>query len=285
MVQLWVVLSLLTVVLYGVGQGLSKGPTSRVGPAQMLLLFALSLLPTYALWWLLFSDAGPLGSDGLVLGVFSAAVGALGYIFYYEALAVGQASLVGTLTAASPAVALGMGWLVLDETLSLSQSLGVVLILGSLVLISAEGGLLRGLRVGRWLWYSLASLGFWALWVLTAKPTLGAIGETNTVGLYAVVASGLWIGYWVLRDRAKFTLTRREVRAAELPILFFVVGELTLYFAYGYGPVSVVAPVTALYPLVTLIFARLHLRERLSAREGTSAAFALLGTVLAAFGG
>lgn len=97
MVQAWVVLSLLTVVLYGVGQGLSKGPTSRVGSAQMLLLFALNLLPTYTVWWLFFSDAAPLGAEGLLLRVLSAA---FGYVFYYEALAVGQASLVGTVLAA-----------------------------------------------------------------------------------------------------------------------------------------------------------------------------------------
>jgi len=49
--ELWLVCALLTVVCYGVGEGLSKEPTGRLGSARMLVLYALGSAPIYAAWF------------------------------------------------------------------------------------------------------------------------------------------------------------------------------------------------------------------------------------------
>ena len=70
--ELWLVCALLTVLCYGVGEGLSKEPTVRLGSARMLVLYALGSAPIYAAWFVLGS-----GWDRLTpFGVYCMGLGA-----------------------------------------------------------------------------------------------------------------------------------------------------------------------------------------------------------------
>ena len=69
--ELWLVCALLTVVCYGVGEGLSKEPTVRLGSARMLALYALGNAPVYVAWFLLGSGWTRLTPIGIELAIAS----------------------------------------------------------------------------------------------------------------------------------------------------------------------------------------------------------------------
>ncbi|TLZ70552.1 MAG: hypothetical protein E6K06_07715, partial [Methanobacteriota archaeon] len=79
--ELWLVCALLTVVCYGVGEGLSKEPTVRLGSARMLVLYALGNAPIYAAWFLFGSGWAHLPLEGIVFGIASGVCGCLGTVF------------------------------------------------------------------------------------------------------------------------------------------------------------------------------------------------------------
>ena len=66
--ELWLTCALVTVVLYGLGEGLSKEPTVRLGPGRMLALYSLYSVPIYAGWFLLGGGTGSLTAVGVGLG-------------------------------------------------------------------------------------------------------------------------------------------------------------------------------------------------------------------------
>src|SRR5438445_247647 len=68
--ELWLVCALLTVVCYGVGEGLSKEPTVRLGSARMLVLYALGNAPIYAAWFLFGSGWAHLPLGAVLLGIY-----------------------------------------------------------------------------------------------------------------------------------------------------------------------------------------------------------------------
>src|SRR5881397_2787965 len=80
--ELWLVCALLTVVCYGVGEGLSKEPTVRLGSARMLVLYAVGSAPIYAAWFFLGSGWERLTPIGMALAIASAVCGCFGTIFW-----------------------------------------------------------------------------------------------------------------------------------------------------------------------------------------------------------
>ncbi|HEY5538032.1 MAG TPA: hypothetical protein VIL58_00640, partial [Thermoplasmata archaeon] len=76
--ELWLVSALLTVVLYGLGEGLSKEPTVRLGSARMLVLYALASAPIYVAWFFIGRGWEAVTPVGFALAVASGVSGCLG---------------------------------------------------------------------------------------------------------------------------------------------------------------------------------------------------------------
>src|SRR5256885_16607809 len=102
--ELWLVCALLTVVCYGVGEGLSKEPTVRLGSARMLVLYAVGSAPIYAAWFFFGSGWERLTQIGMALAVASAVCGGFGTIFWFRAMESGAASVVGGVPRAFPVI-------------------------------------------------------------------------------------------------------------------------------------------------------------------------------------
>ncbi len=134
---------------WGVGEVFTKSVLhgGRIGPLTALAVRSSVALP---LLWLVFLLAtGPLRAEPrewlhapaptllkLVLGSGLLA-GALGMIFFYWALSLGEISRVKPVAfAVAPATAALLGWLALGEPLTARKVAGIVLLLGGLVLIA-----------------------------------------------------------------------------------------------------------------------------------------------------
>jgi transporter family protein len=73
---------------------------------------------------------------GVCLAIATGVVGFLGALFYLAAVIRGPVILVVTLTALYPLLSIALAWLLLGETISLKQGLGLVFGLIALVLIA-----------------------------------------------------------------------------------------------------------------------------------------------------
>lgn len=104
MSALWIPLIFIAVIFYGIGQVLAKKATSRIDPGSILLLFAFNTTIIWGGYWILFHrhiEAEPIF---FFYGFLAAFFSSTGYIFYFEALARGSISIVGTVTAAYSAI-------------------------------------------------------------------------------------------------------------------------------------------------------------------------------------
>lgn len=114
----------------------------------------------------------------------------------------------------------------------------------------------------RWLFYSLLAIamyGGWGLigkltrlneWLLTALSTVGVVGVATLLLFSPRLRQG--------------TNLRRGMAAAFITGIFGNLGNLAYLKALKVGEASLVAPYTALYPLVTVALARVLLRERMN---------------------
>jgi len=277
----WIPFAAAAILLYGIGQGLSKEGTSRVGPPVMLLIFAINAVTVWGGYWLVFRQ--PVEHPVLYLYGFSAAfLSAWGYVFYYEALAKGNVSIVGTVTAAFPAVTIVLAWLFLGEHLLLSQRIAVFLIVASIVFFSYEKKTTSGEGKGWIILILLCSL-FWGAWAVLAKVAVDRIGQANLLGAYACVAPVVWVPYWLFKTKGKLNVPLKTWGRPELAVLCFCFAAISMYGALTRGYVSIVTPIVDLYPLVTILYARIWLKERMTRYQGVALILVLVGILLMSF--
>lgn len=169
--------------------------------------------------------------------------------------------------------------MILKENLSLLQKIAILFLMISIVLISYE----REESPERWkLWIvlTLFCFGLWGIWAFFAKIAVSRIGQAHLVGSYALVAPVLWIPYWVIKTKGKFKRRMSEFKMAELSILCFCFGALNLYGALALGYVSVVIPLASLYPILSIAYARMTLKERLKRQQAVAVGLAIGGILL-----
>ena len=70
-----------------------------------------------------------------------------------------------------------------------------------------------------------------------------------------------------------------------LPMGMLAGGDIGFIVATRYGPVSLTTPLSGAYPIVTVIFARVVLRERITLSQGICIAAILSGMALASGSG
>jgi uncharacterized membrane protein len=221
---------------------------------------------------------------GLValIGVVAGLFGAAGLAALYRGMALGSMGLVSALGGAGSLALPLAASAVLGATISPIQLVGVVSIAAAGAAASGatrneigRGGLLLAAAAATALgaWYVLIDLAARAgdpMWALVSSRSASALAATAV---------------------AVFLITTSGPRPRQLPYRLlgvagsFDVGGNALYVASrGFIPVGLAAALSGLYPIVTVLLARIVLGERVSAAARLGIGLALLGVLLISFG-
>jgi drug/metabolite transporter (DMT)-like permease len=241
----------------GVGgrRGMPSAVTMIAQPFGLLAaLAAVALLPSPAptsltLWW------------GALSGVGSG----VGTIALYRGLARGQMSVVAPLSAVLAAALPALVGVLIGDRLSVVAWVGIAIALPSIVLVTVRTGAPlggAGSGGGTGIGYGLvAGTGFAMLFIGLARAGTRAGAWPLVLGqlLAVAIVAGVF-----------FIPTLRPDRADWSPSLWFGVSagvlaglaNLAYLTATGHAQLTVVAVLTALYPAVTVVLARLVLHER-----------------------
>ena len=105
----------------------------------------------------------------------------------------------------------------------------------------------------------------WAFSQLTIKLAFRLpMAQADDLAICSLVGSMLTLGvYGFLRGRAGHHHLGAWVRSF-LPMGMMAGGDLGIILATRYGPVSVIAPLTAAYPAVTIAYAAIVLKEKIT---------------------
>jgi drug/metabolite transporter (DMT)-like permease len=270
-----VLFALLSAATYGVGDFCGGLATRRAEATTVvlwshvvgLLLVVVSLPLVH----------GELRGEDLGIGAVGGVAGAVGVVLLYQALAIGPMSVVAPVTGLlAAAVPVAVGLLEGDRPAAL-VAVGMALALGAIVLVSAEGG--GSLRPAdpRGVLLALgAGMGFGLFFVALSYtdddagtwPLLGA--RCASVGLLGALA--------LARRSGGLPSSARSYTAVAGAL--DVAANLLYLLAVREGLLSVVAVLTALYPVSTVALARIVLRERFVPVQRTGMAVALVATVL-----
>jgi len=281
-------LALASAVLYGAADFAGGLAARRAATLPVIVLSQFSGLVLLLLLLPVLPAATPSRAD-LLWGVLAGLTGGVGVALLYRALAIGRMAVVAPTTAVCAVVVPVLVSVALGERPGPLATVGMLLGLGAIVLVSqqtvAEPALPGRRDAGR----LPAGVGMALVSGVAIGFFLLCLAQTRTeAGLWPVLASR---GTSVVLFGLAAAVGRRSLRIPGVLLLTLAGGVVdmsanALYLiAARQGLLSIVVTLTSLYPASTVLLARVLLGERLNLRQVAGVACALAAIVLIVSGG
>jgi drug/metabolite transporter (DMT)-like permease len=216
---------------------------------------------------------------GALLAIPAAISGTLGLYAYYRGMAVGAMSIVAPIAGISAAVPVVFGIATGDRPSSW-QWLGIAAALGGVFLASREPG--KGRRVAAGVGLALlAAIGFGGYF-----PPMHAAGVADFwwASLIFRMTSASVVFAVVAIKRPSLAAPPVQVSILALIGIGDMLGNLLFAAASTSGLVSVTSVLASLYPIVTVVLARLVLKERVARSQEAGIVLTLAGVALISVG-
>ena len=267
-------------VSWGVGDFFGGLASRRLAVLTVLAVSQAIGLAGVALWVVVAGDPVPAASE-LLPAAGAGVAGAIGLGALYRGLAVGAMGIVAPISAASPLVPLAFDAAHGLVPASL-QWLGIALVLTGIVTLSREPSGDGGRRVAAGAGLAVvAALGFGFF-------VVGIDAGADESAPWAVVAARSASVLVVVVAALLTSTSLRPPRALLLTLVaigvFDTGANVLVAAATTHGAAGIVAVLSALYPVVTVILARIVLGERLSASRRVGGVVAIAGAALVAAG-
>jgi drug/metabolite transporter (DMT)-like permease len=246
-------------VVWGAGDFFGGKASQRGRPLAVTVVSQLACLPVLALALALLPGSAPAGTD-LAWGLAAGAAGFLGIVLLYGGLSSGAMTVVAPITAVTAAALPLVVGIVIDRFPGPIALLGAGLAVVAIALVSAGPRAQWRAVSRRLLGIALASGAMFGLFfVLLAQARSGSGMWT----LVAVRVGSLGLGFAIMGlTRTSLRLPAGTLRWAVPAGIGDIAANAFYLAAAQYGPLSIVAPIAALYPATTVLLAIAVERER-----------------------
>lgn len=288
---LWLGPTLTATFAWGIAQGLVKKFVGEVPPARFCLYYALANAAVTTLFWTLYGTPvdnvfAAENREFLYFGLGAYILDGIAWIFYYQSIVYGPVSIVGTLSAAYPAITIVLARFVLSEKLATPQYVGVALVLAGCLALAYTPPPKEGQDPAaakktqrRWMGFAGAALAIWGVNGVLIKHAYNLPGASSgNLALFIAMGGLMTLGiYGFLFGRKGAT---QGLARSFGPMAIMAFGGLMAMLAYEHGNASIVTPLSGAYPVITLAFAAVILKERPTRLHWAGIASILVGGLL-----
>ena len=225
-----------------------------------------------------------LSFKALILILIAVFVGFIPLLAYYKGLQIGAVSIISPIAASYAAIAVILSLIFLNETLTVLQAIGVSLAILGAVLTSFKFHDLTKLRLKNFataVKYAIIAMLGWGVLVVLIGILVSELGWFFPVFLVKMLIVLYALSY---AGAAKKNISFPKNAALFVILIGFL--ESIGFLAFGAGVsleyTAIIAPVSSVYPAITIILAQIFLKEILDINQKIGIAFVLLGLVLLA---
>jgi len=262
------------------------------GSADFFAKKTVDKIGTYAtLWWnyvfsavmyliLFFIVAPPVAwtQQLIFLFIVGAIVTFLGYVTFYKGLEKGFVSIMSPVVACNLLIVAGLSVVFLNEQLTTTNWLGILLALAGLVTVSWPK---------RWSLSSfeksipcaLGTMIFWGLSIFTMGFIAKQMGWLATAIFFRLSTFVLCLTL-PMKNKKILQFPKRVWMSVVFIALLEMLGAMSLNKGSETGLLSIAGPVASLFPAVTLLLAHIFLRERLTKKQYGGVGAILIGLII-----
>jgi drug/metabolite transporter (DMT)-like permease len=208
----------------------------------------------------------------------------VGSLAFYKGFVVGQVSLVSPIGASWTTVTVILSVIFLKEILPINQIVAIILIILGIILVSTN--LKEVFKMKKFLLLAGAKEGFiamltWGLSLFLIVPVSKTLGWFLPVLMLKLFGLLFLLGYVMWTKQS----LRINFQLSILTLLFFIgFLDLVAFFGYSFGVegeyASTIAPVAASFPLVTVVLARIFIKEKIVLNQVFGIVGIIMGLIL-----
>ena len=274
-------LGILSALSFGIGDFLARFSSREVGFKNSLFWMLIVGAIFYLILFAFFGDGLNPNSIGLSNSFLSGILIMFGLLCLYRGLQMGPVSIVAAITASNPLIVFLIRYALGSEP-TLLQWLSTLVVISGAILVSFSAncfqeslGLTKKQIKESVIISFMASITL-ALGLIFSQEATNTLEPLETV-IYIRLFSLLGIASILLFTKSKITLTKKA-----MPILFFqgileTSGYFCLVSAYIFDKASIAVVISSGFGLVTIILARLILKEQISKLQSTGIVLTFLG--------
>lgn len=271
--------AIVSALFYGLGDFSGGYAASKSKVFSVLVVSQAFGLVTAAIALMVMCSGLP-GRADLVWGLIGGLAGAFGIVMLYRGIARGVVAIVSPVAALlSSVLPLGVG-LFLGEQPGMLALVGIGLCVPAIILLSA-GSARTGndrQRIGSSLLHGLvAGLGFGLFYVALSRPGVHSGFWPLVAARTASISMALVV---MLFKREPLALGKGGLIPAIFAGILDMVANIFFVLASSSGMLSIVAIIVSLYPVPTVLMARLVFKERITPVRGLGLALSLAGLAL-----
>lgn len=205
------------------------------------------------------------------------------WLCYFKALQLGDVNKVVPIDKSSTILTMVLAFIFLNEKITINMIIGMIgIAVGTYLMIQKKQGVEKIVKGKAWLIYALLSALFASLTSILGKFGVENIESNLGTAIRTIV---VLIMAWILVFATK---KQRDIRKIDKMSLIFIVlsgiatgaSWLCYYRALQEGLASVVVPIDKLSILVTILFAYIFLKEKLSKKSILGLILIVTGTLL-----
>jgi len=276
--------ALISYLGWGIGDIFGTVATRRIGAYSTTFWYILLQVPIFGLLIPFFtSHLQNLTLQILILNATLGLIGTIGLGAFYEGLKVGNAALVGTIAASFAALTVLLSIIFLGESVSLQQSLAIVIIFIGLIgsTLDIKSLISRKLIVDKGIWMGAVAMLSWGIYWTFIKIPIKELGWFWP-GYISVLAS--LPGIWLFIKLREIKLTKLNFKGSFYPLFanafLLGVGALSFNLAIEKGFTSIVAPITGSYPTIFVLLAYLVFKDPITKQQIAGIIITLFGIVM-----
>ena len=292
--MLTVVVGLSSAIVFGVADFLGGMSSKRLGAVLATGVAAATGIVLFVALALVLP--GTLSTEALAFGALSGVLGAIAIGLLYACLAIGPMSILSPLTAVVSAI-VPLGVAIADgETIPTVGWIGLAIGLVAIVLVGVIKeeravrptirGLLMavgsGIAIGGFLIVIDRAPDDSGVWPMIANRATNATIMLTLAAVLALIALARSRRSGVHRERRSAEAWRRGLLLAVVCGVVDALANAGLLLGVRIGDLSVMAVLTALYPIGTIALARVVLKERIALLQYVGLALALVASALLA---
>jgi len=274
-------LGILSALSFGIGDFLARFSSKEVGFKNSLFWMLIVGSIFYLIIFNFFGDGLKPNPIGLSNSFLSGILIMFGLLCLYRGLQIGPVSIVAAITASNPLIVFLIRYALGSEP-TLLQWLSTLVVISGAILVSFSAdsfqqslGLTKK-QIRESIIISFMSSITLALGLIFSQEATNTLEPLETV-VYIRFFSLLGISAILLFTKSKITLTKKAI-----PILFFqgileTSGYFCLVFAYIFDKASIAVVISSGFGLVTILLARLILKEQISKLQSAGILLTFLG--------
>jgi drug/metabolite transporter (DMT)-like permease len=304
MISVWMLFAFGAMFGWGLGQGFTKKFINDVSGTKFCLYFVVAVSIVNLSIWAFYgapnpflTDAGEFESGFVFFGISAYILDGIAWAAYFICIKYAPITIVGTVAAAYPAIVMAVLFVWIGQDASpIMWGGGVLVILGCILLgytpKSAVDETIDNSHVVKKIWIPLAviaALG-WGFAFSFLGYTFSPVANFEGAGgadIYPLMAIGdalIMLPFAVIAGRKTDTHNLSGIKLAAIPMVFFAIGNACMPMANAFDTDGLhgglISAISAAYPMVTLWFAYIFLKERVIAFHWLSIAIVIFGIVL-----